>query len=143
MVQKQQVYKSKTDMIDYNAGSQYKFISYEGRKIEILDKENNRIAFIKDIPDVVQIELISDTKAIMKSNRLMYAVYDVACMDFTWKYQYKPNPMMALSKFILAGSNILLEIMSTQLCKHSERIYKSQPAPQSKSSLPRITLQFG
>ena len=33
--------------------------------------------------------------------------------------------------------------LSTQLCKHSERIYKSQPLPQSKSSLPRITLQFG
>ena len=35
------------------------------------------------------------------------------------------------------------QTLSTQLCKHSERIYKSQPAPQSKSSLPRIILQLG
>lgn len=33
--------------------------------------------------------------------------------------------------------------LSTQLCKHSERIYKSHPSLQSKSSLPRIMLQLG
>ena len=35
------------------------------------------------------------------------------------------------------------KILSTQLCKHSERIYKSHPSPQSKSSLPQIILQLG
>ena len=41
----------------------------------------------------------------------------------------------------------LLEAMcrtlSTRLCKRSHKIYESQPCPQSKSSIPRMTPQLG
>ena len=33
--------------------------------------------------------------------------------------------------------------LSTRLCKRSHKIYESQPCPQSKSSIPRMTPQFG
>ena len=37
----------------------------------------------------------------------------------------------------------LFQTLSTRLCKRSHKIYESQPCPQSKSSIPRITPQFG
>ena len=33
--------------------------------------------------------------------------------------------------------------LSTRLCKRSHKIYESQPCPQSKSSIPRMTPQLG
>ena len=33
--------------------------------------------------------------------------------------------------------------LSTRLCKRSHKIYKSQPQPHNKSSIPRMTPQFG
>ena len=36
-----------------------------------------------------------------------------------------------------------IRTLSTRLCKRSHKIYESQPCPQSKSSLPRMTPQLG
>ena len=54
--------------------------------------------------------------------------------EMNWRIRRHDDSKMSEEEFLT---------LSTRLCKHSHKFYESQPCPQSKSSIPRITPQLG
>ena len=79
----------------------------------------------------------ADFNMLVREERMYYLFIDEISGDVFNDTVYERNNK------VQEYYNVKLKTLSTRLCKRSHKFYESQPYPQSKSSIPRMTPQLG